>query len=158
MCEVDTFMPTPNPSVPLNTTSPPSIFEKPHSHSDDSISLPSRLRTRTPSHAPLIPSPLPQPLLRTELQLLIQLIARLLPMDEVAEAAPHAAFPAVEPAARFSEVRHGGEFAVYGAGGVPAGVEGVAGGLGGVLVFEAGVDVADEIFLAGGVSLFRDKL
>jgi hypothetical protein len=64
-------------------------------------------------------------------------------MDEIAEAAPHTAFAAVEPTACFSEVCDGGEFAVYGTGGVPAGVEGVAGLLGRVFVFEAGVNVAD---------------
>ena len=64
-------------------------------------------------------------------------------MDEIAEATPDTAFPAIEPATCFPEVRDGGELAVYGAGGVPAAVEGVAGGLGRVFVFEAGVDVAD---------------
>ncbi len=68
-------------------------------------------------------------------------------MDEIAEPAADAAFAAVEAAAGFAEVGDGGQFAVDGAGGVPAGVEGVAGLLGGVFVFEAGVDVADEIFL-----------
>lgn len=66
-------------------------------------------------------------------------------MYEIAEAAPHAAFAAVEPAAGFAEVGDGGELAVDGAGGVPAAVEGVAGLLGGIFVLEARVDVADEI-------------
>ncbi len=66
-------------------------------------------------------------------------------MDEIAEAAPHAPFPAVEPAAGLAEIGHGGELAVDGAGGVPARVERVAGLLRGILVFEARVDVADEI-------------
>lgn len=66
-------------------------------------------------------------------------------MDEIAEAAPHAPFPAVEPAAGLAEIGHGGELAVDGAGGVPARVERVAGLLRRVLVFEARVDVADEI-------------
>lgn len=64
-------------------------------------------------------------------------------MNEIAEPAPHAAFAAVEPAAGFAEVGHGREFAVDRAGGVPATVECVAGGLRRVFVFEAGVDVAD---------------
>ena len=108
-----------------------------------SIPLPRRLRARTPRRAPLVPAPLPQPLLRAQLELPIQLPARLLAMYKVAEAAPDAAFAAVEPAAGFAEVGDGREFAVDGAGGVPAAVEGVAGLLGGIFVFEAGVDVAD---------------
>ena len=64
-------------------------------------------------------------------------------MYEIAEAAPDAAFAAVEPAARFAEIGDGGQFAVDGAGGVPAAVEGVAGFLRGIFVFEARVDVAD---------------
>ena len=64
-------------------------------------------------------------------------------MDEVAEAAADAAFAAVEPAAGFAEVGHGRQLAVDGSGGVPAAVEGVAGLLGGILVLEARVDVAD---------------
>ena len=64
-------------------------------------------------------------------------------MYEIAEAGALTTFAAVEPTARFAEVGHRAEFAVYGAGGVPAGVEGVAGLLGGIFVFEAGVDVAD---------------
>lgn len=108
-----------------------------------SIPLPRRLRTRTLTHTPLIPPPRPQPLLRPQLQLAIQLGARLLPVYEVAEATPHAAFAAVEPAASFPEVGDGGQLAVDGPRGVPAAVEGVAGLLGRVFVFEARVDVAD---------------
>ena len=66
-------------------------------------------------------------------------------MDEIAEPASHASLPAIQPTARFSEVGHGRELAVDGARGVPAGIEGVAGGLRGVFVFEARVDVADEV-------------
>lgn len=72
-------------------------------------------------------------------------------MDEIAEAAAHAAFAAVEAAARFAEIRDRGELAVDGAGGVPARVEGVAGLLGRVFVFEARVDVADEVCGCVGV-------
>lgn len=64
-------------------------------------------------------------------------------MDEIAEAAAHAPLAAVEPAAGFAEVGHGRQFAVDGAGGVPATVESVAGGLRRVFVFEACVNVAD---------------
>lgn len=66
-------------------------------------------------------------------------------MDEVAEAAAHATLAAVQPTTGLAEVRDGAELAVDGAAGVPAGVEGVAGGLGRVLVLEARVDVADEV-------------
>ena len=66
-------------------------------------------------------------------------------MYEIAETASHAPFPAVEPTARFPEISHGTELAVDGPRGVPARIEGVAGFLGRVFVFEAGVDVADEI-------------
>ena len=64
-------------------------------------------------------------------------------MYEIAEATPNAAFSAVEPTTCFPEVRDRGKLAVYGAGGVPAAVESVTSGLGGVFVFEAGVDVSD---------------
>lgn len=66
-------------------------------------------------------------------------------MYEVAEAAADAALARVEAAAGLAEVGDGAELAVDGAAGVPAGVELVAGGLGRVLVLEAGVDVADEV-------------
>ena len=66
-------------------------------------------------------------------------------MDEVAEPAPHAPFPAVEPAARFPEIGHGGQLAVDGPRGVPAAVERVAGLLRRIFVLEARVHVADEI-------------
>ena len=67
-------------------------------------------------------------------------------MDEVAESPPDTALPAIQPTTRLSEICHWGQFAVDGPGGVPAGVEGVAGRLGGVFVFEARVDIADEIY------------
>ena len=85
-----------------------------------SVPLPRRLRTRTPRHTPLISAPLPQPLLRAQLQLPIQLRTRLLAVYEIAEAASDAAFAAVQSATRFSEIRHGAEFAVDGSSGVPA--------------------------------------
>lgn len=64
-------------------------------------------------------------------------------MDEIAKATTDTPFAAVEAAAGFAEIGHGREFAVDGAGGVPAAVEGVARGLGRIFVFEARVDVAD---------------
>ena len=93
--------------------------------------------------------PHPQPLLRPQLQFPLQLRTRLLAMDEIAEPAPHASFPAVEAATGFSEIGDGGQLAVDGARGVPAAVKGVAGLLGRVFVFEAGVDVADEVCFEG---------
>ena len=67
-------------------------------------------------------------------------------MDEIAEPAPHAAFPAVEPTARFPEVGDGGELAVDRAGGVPAAIERVAGLLRRILVLETGIDIAYQIY------------
>lgn len=66
-------------------------------------------------------------------------------MDEVAETASHTSLARVEATTSFAEIRHGGEFAIDGARGVPSAVELVAGLLGGFLVLEAGVDIADEI-------------
>ena len=66
-------------------------------------------------------------------------------MNEVAKPAPHTSLPAVQATARFSEIGDGGEFAVDGARSVPAAIEGVAGLLGRVFVFEAGVDVTNEV-------------
>lgn len=68
-------------------------------------------------------------------------------MNKVAEAAADAALARVEAAAGLAEVGDGAELAVDGAAGVPAGVELVAGLLRGFLVFEARVDVADEVCL-----------
>jgi len=110
------------------------------------ISLPRRLGTRTPRHAPLISPPHPQPLLRTQLQLAIQLIARILAMDKIAESATHASFAAVEPTACFAEIGDGGELAVDWPSGIPAGIQCVAGFLRGIFVFEARVHVSDEIW------------
>ena len=66
-------------------------------------------------------------------------------MNEVAEPAAHTTLSGIESAARLAEVRDGREFAVDGAAAVPARVQGVAGFLGVFFVFEADVDVADEI-------------
>ena len=115
-----------------------------------SIPLPRRLRRRTATRTPLIPAPHPQPLLRTQLQLPLQLRARLLAMNEIAKPASHTPFAAVQPAARFSEIRDGRQLAVDGARRVPAGVERVAGALRAVFVFEACVHVADEVCVGGG--------
>jgi hypothetical protein len=66
-------------------------------------------------------------------------------MYEVAEAAAHATLAAVETAAGLAEVGDRGELAVDGAAGVPARVQGIAGFLGVVFIFEARVYVADEV-------------
>lgn len=68
-------------------------------------------------------------------------------MYEIAKPPPHASFPAIQPTTRFSEIRHGTEFAVDGPRGVPARVECVTGFLRGVFVLEARVDVADEMIV-----------
>lgn len=68
-------------------------------------------------------------------------------MDEVAEAAAHAALAAVEAAAGLAEIGHGRQLAVDRAGRVPAAVEGVARVLRRVLVLEARVHVADQIWI-----------
>jgi hypothetical protein len=107
------------------------------------ISLSRRFRTRTPAGAPLIASSQPQPLLRTEFEFPLQLITRVLPMNEIAESATHTSLSAVKATARFAEIRNRGELAVDWACCIPARVEGVAGFLRAVFVFEACVDVAD---------------
>ena len=108
-----------------------------------SIPPPRGLGTRTPTHTPLIPTALAEPLLGAQLQLALQLGTGVLAMDEVAEAAAHAALAAVQAAARLAEVGHGRELAVDRARRVPAAVERVAGFLRRVFVLEASVDVAD---------------
>jgi len=103
---------------------------------------------RTLAHTPRIPASLLEPLARAHVQLAIQLWRRFLAMDEVAEAAAHAALATIEAATGFAEIGDGGQFAVDGATGVPATVERVAGFLAVFLVLEAHVDVADEIWEA----------
>jgi hypothetical protein len=66
-------------------------------------------------------------------------------VDEVAETAADATLAGVQATTGLAEVCDGTELAVDGATGVPAGVELIAGFLGGVFVFEAGVDVADKV-------------
>lgn len=66
-------------------------------------------------------------------------------MNEVAEAAAHTALAAIQATASLAEIRHGREFAVYGAAGVPATIECIAGFLRVLFVLEAHVHVADEI-------------
>ncbi len=133
-----------------------SSLQDPFIYANPSISLPRRLRARTPTHTPLIMPPHPQPLLRPQLQLPLQLGTRLLPMDEIAEPSSDTPFPTVETTTCFSEIGDRGELAVDGARSIPAAVEGVAGLLGRVFVFEARVDVADEVCC--GVSYFRGKI
>ena len=70
-------------------------------------------------------------------------------MYKIAKPTPHTSFPTVQPTTRFSEIRHGTEFAVDRSRGVPARVECVAGFLRGILVFEACVDVPDQICIFG---------
>jgi len=106
---------------------------------------PRRFRARTSRDTPLIAAPHFQPLFSREAQIPIQLGTGFLAMDEVAESGADASLSTIEATARFPEVGDGGEFAVDGPGGVPAGVEGVAGLLRAVFVLEAGVDVADEM-------------
>lgn len=84
------------------------------------VPLPRRLGTGTPARAPLVAAPQAQPLLRAQLDLAVQLGARVLAVDEVAEAAAHAALARVEAAAGLAEVGDGRELAVDGARGVPA--------------------------------------
>jgi len=68
-------------------------------------------------------------------------------MDEIAEAASHATLAAIQPAARFAEIRDRRELAVDGPRRVPARVQRVAGFLRAVFVFESCVDVADEMIV-----------
>jgi len=69
-------------------------------------------------------------------------------MYEIAEATSNTSFPTIEPTTRFSEICDRTEFAVDRARSVPARIERIAGFLCRVLVFEAGVNVADEIYQA----------
>lgn len=98
-----------------------------------------------PADAAGVAPALLEPLLGAERQLAVELVAGVLAVDEVAEAAADAALARVEAAAGLAEVGDGAELAVDGARGVPAAVELVAGGLGRLLVLEAGVDVADQV-------------
>jgi len=68
-------------------------------------------------------------------------------MNEIAETASDTPLPTIQPTTRFAEIRDGGEFAVDRAGGVPAAVQGIAGFLCGVFVFETCVDVADQMII-----------
>ena len=66
-------------------------------------------------------------------------------MYEVAESSSDASLTTVQSTTGFSEVGDRGELAVDRACRIPPGVEGVAGLLSGVFVFEAGVDVTNEV-------------
>ena len=103
------------------------------------------LRARAPAHAALVSAAHLKPLPRAHVQISIELWAWLLAMNEIAEAATHTTFAAVEAAACFAEIGDRRELAVDGSAGVPARVERVACFLRIVFVLEAGVDVADQI-------------
>jgi hypothetical protein len=66
-------------------------------------------------------------------------------MNEITEAAADTALAAIESTTRFAEIGDGGEFAVDGATSIPTTIEGIACFLCVLFVFEAHVDVADEI-------------
>jgi len=66
-------------------------------------------------------------------------------MNEITETASHTSFSTVQPTTSFAEIGDGRELAVDGACCVPARVQRIAGLLRRVFVFEACVDVADEI-------------
>lgn len=66
-------------------------------------------------------------------------------MNEIAEAATHTSLATIKATTSFAEIGDRGQFAVDRATGVPAGVERVAGFLAVFFVFEAYVDVTDEI-------------
>jgi hypothetical protein len=102
-------------------------------------------RGRTPAHASLVTTSLLEPLPCAHIEFAIQLGGRFLAVYEVAEAAADTAFAAVETTAGFAEIGDGRQFAVDGAAGVPARVEGVTGFLAVFFVLEAHIDVADQI-------------
>ena len=66
-------------------------------------------------------------------------------MYKIAEPPPHTSFTAIKSTACFAEVGYGTEFTVNRSGGIPAAVEFIAGSLRRVFVFEAGVDIANQI-------------
>lgn len=106
---------------------------------------PRRLGRGRAASALLVAAAHAQPLLGAVLELAVEVVRGVLAVDEVAEAAAHAAVARVEPAARLPEVGHGAELAVDGARRVPPRVELVAGLLRRVFVLEARVDVADQV-------------
>lgn len=110
-----------------------------------SISLPRGFRGRASGDASFVPTSLLQPFLGAEFEFSVEFGARFFTVDEVAKPSSDASLAGVESTASLSKVGDGAEFAVDGARGVPPAVEGVAGGLGAVLVLEAGVDVADQV-------------
>lgn len=86
-----------------------------------------------------------QPFLCAQLQFFIHLFRWFFPMYEIAEPSSLASFSRIQPTARFSEVCDGRKFAVYRSSSVPSLVELIAGLLGVLFVFKAGVDIANEI-------------
>lgn len=136
----------PQPPVSCQQKKNPCLHSKVCHHAI-SIPPPRRFRAGTTRDAALIASPQLQPLLSGQHEVALELGGRHFAMDEVAEAAAHAALAAVEPAARFAEVRHGRQLAVDGSCRVPARVELVARLLGRVFVLEPRVYVANEVCL-----------
>jgi len=68
-------------------------------------------------------------------------------MNKITKPTSHTTFPTIQPTTSFAEIGDGRQLAVDGTSGVPAGVEGIAGFLRGIFVFEACVDVADEMII-----------
>jgi hypothetical protein len=64
-------------------------------------------------------------------------------MYEITKTPSNTPLPTIQSTTGFAEIRHGRELAVDRAGGVPTGIEGVAGFLRAVFVFKACIDVAD---------------
>jgi len=99
------------------------------------------------THTPRITTSNLEPLLCAEGQFPLHLGARLLAMDEVAEAGADAALAGIEAAAGLADVGDGAELAVDGAASVPARVERVRRLLRAVLVLEPRVHVADQVVI-----------
>jgi hypothetical protein len=114
-----------------------------------------RLGGRRSTLALLIASAHLEPLLGAVGELTVEFVAGVLAVDEVAEATTNATLARVKTAAGLAEVGDGAQLAVNGASGVPAVVELIAGGLGGLFVLKAGIDVANQMVI---VVVANDKL
>jgi hypothetical protein len=102
-------------------------------------------RRRTPTHTPLITTPLLKPFARAHIELAVQLSGRFLAMYEVAETAANAPFAAVETTTSFAKIGDRRKFAVNRATSIPATVERIARFLAVFFVLEAHVHVANKI-------------